>query len=173
MDNVLYELARVLPASYKALTLAGGSRLAAYVLCTDADFRTLYGAGYRSDDARGFSAPEFRFLPSEWPLEEYSSLAPASESLERWMDQNYEQEGDDIGPGDDHLRPWKRRTFEGAIAVLSEFRRSGLIPDETALWLTCHDPNDAMVDWIMAGVLELNDEDTFNKWGEAWAFWYC
>lgn len=172
VDDVIGELARVLPASYKAITLGGTRRLASYALCTDADFRTLYGAGYRSEDARKFSAPELRFLPAEWPLKEYSALAPASEALERWMDQNYAREGDDIEPGDDHLRPWKRRTFEEAIEVLSEFRKSGLIRDETALWITCHDPNDAMVDWIRAGVLKLNDADTFEKWSEAWAFWY-
>lgn len=127
----------------------------------------------RRKEGRQFKEPHFAFLPAEWPHEDYSTeMNAASDALSSWMDSCYRTEAEHIGPGDDHLRPWKRVSFEVVVELLVAFRESVIAPRRTPIWLTCHDPNEGMVSWIKAGVERLNSPATFDKWHQAWAYWY-
>ena len=169
---LLAKLTIAIPASYAALSLDGTRKLAAYALCTDADLRTLYAAAYTQEDGEQFQDRRFMFLPADWPLEDASEeMNNASDALSSWMDDQYEIEGSEVGPGDDHLRPWKREVFEAIVGLLASFQLTGIAPANMPLWLTCHDPNNEMVHWIRNGVKQLNEPANFSRWEEAWAYW--
>lgn len=173
MKDVLERLTTGIASSFAALGGDGARTLAAYALCIDADFRTLYAAAFTADEARTFEEPYFAFLPAEWPHEDCSGeLRAASDALEAWADAQYASEGDDVGPGDDHLRPWKREAFEAVVGALVDSRRAGVLPEHLPVWLTCHDPSDDMAAWIREGVARLNEPTVVDRWRDAWASWY-
>ena len=99
-------------------------------------------------------------------------MLDASDALGRTLGEYYGREPESIEPGDDHLRPWKKEAFESLVAVLAELRATADLPSDVRVWVTSHDPSDAMADWIREGVEQLNAPEVYEGWSGAWKAWY-
>ncbi|CAN0546035.1 unnamed protein product, partial [Laminaria digitata] len=76
----------------------------------------------------------------------------------------YQEEADDIGPGDDHLRLWKKNLFNEIVGVLEAARASGLLGLPCFLVVQYPDAGPAMSAWIRAGVRRLNPPTMCAAW---------
>ncbi|MEM9070885.1 MAG: DUF4303 domain-containing protein [Myxococcota bacterium] len=85
--------------------------IACYAVVTDNDLGSLYGAICTTSRAEDFDDSTYRFRPAEWDVEDTSSFKSASKLIRKIVDQRYSKEGPEIGPDDDHLRPWKAELF--------------------------------------------------------------
>lgn len=170
LNSVVEAIHAAIPASLAELARrASPEALAGYALCTDNDERTLYATAYRMADLDSFRWRTFRYLPAEWPLEDFSEpIAAASRALERWADHHYSIEPDSVNPSDDHLRPWKAVTFNEIVAVLTNHRAAGTFRGIDFVMLTSHDPNDWMANLIINGTRQLNPPGIYDEWRVVW-----
>lgn len=127
LNSVVEAIHAAIPASLAELARrASPEALAGYALCTDNDERTLYATAYRMADLDSFRWRTFRYLPAEWPLEDFSEpIAAASRALERWADHHYSIEPDSVNPSDaifvrGKRSPLTRSSLFSPIIVLQE-----------------------------------------------------
>ena len=171
-ETVISLLIDGVPESYSRLrAVGGGVELSAFALCTDPDFRTLYSAGCRESDRADFPHQHAAMMPAEWSLEDGSGrIREASDALSRWADSNYDNEGDDVHPNDDHRRPWKKAMYFEIVEALLRLRPA-VFPPTTAVLFVCHDPSDEMESWMKLAQSRLNPPHLYDEWLAAWRAW--
>lgn len=113
--------------------------LACYGLITDEDLRTVMGCALTREAFDRMGAE--RFHPAEW-LEHYEPFDLANTEMGAIADRHYAEEADDVGPDDDHLRPWKAELYASLVEALRNRKEWGSFDQGVFLIATSHDPND-------------------------------
>ena len=74
---------------------------------------------------------------------------------------------EEIGPDDDHLRPWKRERIATMAEVLASLRTE-LFPAEALVVVHCDDVGSTMGSWIIDAVRKLNSPERYAEWAAAY-----
>ncbi|MAQ16919.1 MAG: hypothetical protein CMN30_19260 [Sandaracinus sp.] len=147
----------------------GGGELLGYALLTDLDARYLLATGYTATILERFPEPDDAFSPYEWP-EAQHTMKEASARNASDVDAHYDAEADldeEIGPDDDHLRPWKRERIATMAEVLASLRTE-LFPAEALVVVHCDDVGSTMGSWIIDAVRKLNSPERYAEWAAAY-----
>lgn len=142
-----------------------GDAIVSYALCTDADLLSVYGAACTASMAGGFKKDFYRYLPAEWSRMEFGrQFAEASSTLDRLASAHYAAEGDDVGPDDDHLRPWKGELLDELVAALREHRDQGTFEPDVFLIATPHDSGQWLWDRVAEVTRSFNTPGHYEEW---------
>lgn len=157
-------LAAEIPRAAKVLETRG-EPLRAFALVTDEDLRTVYAAGYTAEGERVLEERDegASLYPPEWP-ETSSELERSSKLQSAYCDVHYSTEGSEVGPGDDHLRPWKKRVADEMGAVLAQLRADGVFQEDCVLVAWTSDADELLADWLDAASRAANSPGRFDAW---------
>jgi len=147
------------------------SKCLGFSLNTDADMLSVFPSVLAAEsaetlvaqaDARGIPRDAFLLYPPEW-TENDRALKNTSALLKCLVLSYYDDEPDDVDPGDDAERPWKREIFFSLVAVIERLRPPCLGVDCFVV-VGSPDPNEGMTIWMHDTVVQLNEADLVRRW---------
>jgi hypothetical protein len=150
------------PQAAEALR-TGGQPLRAFALVTDDDLRTLFAAGYTAEGERDLDEQYegAKLYPPEW-ME--AKLRESSKLQSAYCDSWYSVEGSDVGPDDDHLRPWKQDLAAAIGDILVELRASGAFPDDCMLLAWPTGASTLLEEWLNEASRRANPVGRYDAW---------
>ena len=145
-----------------------GKEMFGFALCVDEDMLSVFGRASTQEYAQTLERQKRVYYTGDWDFENHDLYHEASLALAALSAEYYQSERPDIGPGDNHLRPWKADLFRVLVDVLGELRAKGAFSEEIFLLVGLNDCGEWMLERMNDGARALNRDDHYKIWRTLW-----